>query len=68
MNAIEENNRERMIALGNKPASEMTRRDHMATEAMSALINSMDIRSEENLDRVAELAVKMADSMIRALR
>ncbi len=67
MSAIEENNRERLLALGGMPASEMTKREHIATEAMAALIKSMDIRSEENIGRAADLATKMADAMIKAM-
>lgn len=68
MSAIEENNRERLLAMGARPASEMTKRERIATEAMSALIaNGWLSDKEEQMARVAETAAKMADAMIKAM-
>lgn len=68
MSAIEENNRERLLALGARPASEMTKREHIAMEAMSALIaNGWISEKEEQMALVAEMAAKMADAMIKKL-
>lgn len=67
MDAIEYNNRERIKAFSNAPASDMCVRDRIATEAMSSLIKTMNIHSEANLDRVADIAAKMADEMIKRL-
>ena len=68
MSAIEENNRERLLAMGARPASEMTKRERIATEAMSALIaNGWLSEKEEQMARVAETAAKMADAMIKAM-
>ena len=68
MSAIEENNRERLLALGARPASEMTKRERIATEAMSSLIaNGWLSEKEESIELVAEFAAKMADAMIKKL-
>jgi hypothetical protein len=67
MDAIEHNNRERLKAFANAPASEMSIRDKIATDAMSSLIKTMNIHSEANLDKVADIAAKMADEMINRL-
>lgn len=68
MSAIEENNRERLLAMGARPASEMTKRERIATEAMSALIaNGWLSEKEEQMALVAETAAKMADAMIKAM-
>jgi hypothetical protein len=68
MSAIEENNRERLLALGARPASEMTKRERVAMEAMSSLIaNGWLSEKEESMALVAELAAKMADAMIKKL-
>ena len=67
MDAIEHNNRERLKAFANAPASEMSIRDKIATDAMSSLIKTMNIQSEANLDKVADIAAKMADEMIKRL-
>ena len=68
MSAIEENNRERLLSLGARPASEMTKRERIAIEAMSALIaNGWLSEKEEQMALVAETAAKMADAMIKAM-
>ena len=68
MNAIEENNRERLLAMGARPASEMTKRERIAMEAMSGLIAKGFLsENEEGIGRVAEMAMKMADAMIKAM-
>jgi hypothetical protein len=67
MDAIEYNNKERLKAFSNAPASEMSIRDKIATEAMSSLIKSMNISTDQSLDEVTNLAVKIADKMIEKL-
>lgn len=68
MSAIEENNRERLISLGARPASEMTKRERIATEAMASLIaNGWLSEKEESMELIAEMAAKMADAMIKKL-
>lgn len=67
MDAIEYNNRERLKLFANAPVSEMSIRDRIASDAMSSLIKTMNIQSEENLDKVADIATKMADEMIKRL-
>ena len=67
MDAIEHNNRERLKAFANAPASEMSIRDKIASDAMSSLIKTMNIQTEANLDKVADIAAKMADEMIKRL-
>jgi hypothetical protein len=68
MSAIEENNRERLLSLGSRPASEMTKRERIAMEAMSSLIsNGWLSEKEESMELVADLAVKMADAMIKKI-
>lgn len=68
MSAIEENNRERLLSLGSRPASEMTKRERIAMEAMSSLIaNGWLSEREESMELVADLAAKMADIMIKKL-
>ena len=68
MSAIEENNRERLLAMGARPASEMTKRERIATEAMASLIAKGWLsEKEESMELIAELAVKMADAMIRKI-
>lgn len=68
MNAIEENNRERLLALGARPASEMTKRERIAMEAMSSLIAKGWLsEKEESMEAIADLAAKMADIMIKKL-
>ena len=68
MSAIEENNRERLLSLGARPASEMTKRERIATEAMASLIaNGWLSEKEESMELIAEMAAKMADAMIKAM-
>ena len=68
MNAIEENNRERLLAMGARPASEMTKRERIAMEAMSSLIAKGWLsEKEESMEAIADLAAKMADIMIKKL-
>jgi hypothetical protein len=68
MSAIEENNRERLLSLGSRPASEMTKRERIAMEAMSSLIaNGWLSHQEESMELVAERALKMADAMIKKM-
>ena len=68
MGAMEENNRERLRQLGSAPASEMTKRERIAMEAMSSLIsNGWLSEKEESMELVADLAVKMADAMIKKI-
>ncbi len=68
MSAIEENNRERLLSLGSRPASEMTKRERIAMEAMSSLIaNGWLSEKEERMALVAEMAAKMADAMIKSM-
>ena len=67
MDAIEHNNRERLKGFANAPASEMSIRDRIAVDAMSSLIKTMNIQSDDNLDKVADIADKMADEMIKRL-
>lgn len=68
MDAIEYNNKERLKAFANAQASEMSIRDKIATDAMSSLIKTMNIQTEANLDKVADIAAKMADEMIKRLK
>lgn len=68
MDSIEYNNREQLKAVGNSPASDMTIRDRIAMEAMSSLIATGCLsEKEESMDRVADLAAKMADKLIKKL-
>ena len=67
MDAIEYNNKERLKAFSNAPASEMSIRDNISTESMSSLIKSMNISTDQSLDEVTNLAVKIADKMIEKL-
>jgi hypothetical protein len=68
MSAIEENNRERLLSLGARPASEMTKRERIAMEAMSGLIaNGWISAREEQMELLAEMAMKMADIMIKKM-
>ena len=68
MNAIEENNRERLLAMGARPASEMTKRERIAMEAMSSLIAKGWLsEKEESMEAIADMAAKMADIMIKKL-
>jgi hypothetical protein len=45
----------------------MSIRDKIAIEAMSSLIKTMNIHTDESLEEVADLAVKMADTLIKKL-
>ena len=67
MDAIEYNNNERLKAFSKAPASEMSIRDKIAIEAMSSLIKSMNISTDQSLDEVTNLAVKIANKMIEKL-
>ena len=68
MDSIEYNNREQLKAVGNSPASDMTIRDRIAMEAMSSLIATGCLsEKEESMERVADLATKMADKLIKKL-
>ena len=68
MDSIEYNNRERLKAFGNASTSYMTIRDRIAMEAMSSLIATGCLsEKEESMEQVANLAVKMADKMIKKL-
>lgn len=63
MSAIEENNKMRTQQLGEMPASEMTKREKMATEILSGLSGRNDITIEQMLD----YAIKLTDSLIEKL-
>jgi hypothetical protein len=45
----------------------MSIRDKIAIEAMSSLIKTMNIHTDESFEEVADLAVKMADTLIKKL-
>lgn len=62
MSAIEENNRDRLLLLGNRRADEMTKRERIAMEAMAAIIASGNFYSDP-----AKAAVEMADALISEL-
>lgn len=63
MSAIEENNKMRTQQLGEIPASEMTKREKMATEILAGLSVRNDITIEQMLDQ----AIKLTDSLIEKL-
>jgi hypothetical protein len=63
MSAIEENNKMRTQQLGEMPASEMTKREKMATEILAGLSGRNDITIEQMLDH----AIKLTDSLIEKL-
>lgn len=63
MSAIEENNKMRTQQLGEMPASEMTKREKMATEILAGLSGRNDITIEQMLDQ----AIKLTDSLIEKL-
>lgn len=63
MSAIEENNKMRTQQLGEMPASEMTKREKMATEILAGLSCRNDITIEQMLDH----AIKLTDSLIEKL-
>jgi hypothetical protein len=68
MDPIEYNNKERLKAFSNAPANEMSIRDKIAIEAMSSLIKTMNIHTDESLEEVTDLAVKMADTLIKKIK
>lgn len=63
MNNIEENNKERIIVLGNVNSSLLTKREFIAAGIMAQFSDSA--RSGEDIDELADLAVKMTDALIR---
>jgi hypothetical protein len=68
MDPIEYNNKERLKAFSNAPANEMSIRDKIAIEVMSSLIKTMNIHTDESLEEVTDLAVKMADTLIKKIK
>lgn len=65
MDPIEHNNRERIKDLGSRPAAEMTKRERLAMEAMSAVISSGKYQSDTA--EIASKAIEIADEMIKKL-
>lgn len=63
MGAIEENNKMRVQQLGEVLASEMTKREKMATEILSGLSGKNDLTFEQMVD----YAIKLTDSLIEKL-
>ena len=64
MDSIEYNNRERLRAFGNKPASEMTIRTKIATDITAAMVEKSSYAlMEEDLD----VAIAIADKLIKKL-
>ena len=67
MDAIEHNNRERLREFGNSPASEMTKREKIATETLAAIVGVVDPTSEKGLDMCVERAIVLTDKLIKRL-
>ena len=64
MDSIEYNNRERLRAFGNKPASEMSIRARIATDITVAMVEKSSYAlMEEDLD----VAIAIADKLIKKL-
>ena len=61
MSSIEENNKMRVRQLGEKPSSEMTMREKMATEILSGLASS-DVTGD-----IVNYAITLTDSLISGL-
>ena len=67
MDTIDYNNRERVKAFGNRPASEMTKREKIATETFAAIVGVVDPTSEKGLDMCVERAIVLTDKLIKRL-
>ena len=64
MDSIEYNNRERLRAFGNTPASEMSIRARIATDITVAMVEKSSYAlMEEDLD----MAIALADKLIKKL-
>jgi hypothetical protein len=64
MNPITENNKLRTEQLGNRPASEMTKREKMALEILNGLLISSN---EIDVSELSKSAVHLADLLISEL-
>jgi hypothetical protein len=64
MSSIEENNKMRTDQLGQRPASEMTKREKMALEILNALLISSN---EIDVSELSKSAVHFADLLITEL-
>jgi hypothetical protein len=72
MNAIEHNNKERLKEFGNTPASEMTKREKIAVEILTAIIGVEKPAknkgyNDEAYDQCVESAITLTDKLIKKL-
>jgi hypothetical protein len=64
--ALEYNNRERLKAFGNTPASSMTKRETMSIEILQSIISSQ-LYENNDIDTCVERAISIADKLIEKL-
>jgi hypothetical protein len=67
MDTIEQNNREQLARLGDMSANQMTKREKIASEVMANLADARAIGDDSDIDRMADLSVRMADALLRRL-
>lgn len=67
MSSIEENNKMRVRQLGEKPSSEMTMREKMATEILNGLASGGLTSINEATEDIVNYAITLTDSLISRL-
>ena len=67
MDNIQYNNKERLKALSSAPAKDMTKREQIALDTLTALIISIKPNNDEELDVCIDKAILLADKLIKKL-
>lgn len=73
MDTIDYNNKERVKAFGNRPASEMTKREKIAVEILAAIVVSVEEPAknkgynDEAYDQCVESAITLTDKLLKKL-
>ena len=67
MTDLEHNNRERLKALGAVPTKDMTKRERIALDTLTSLIEVMKPSTDEGFDVCIERAITLTDKLIKKL-
>jgi len=72
MDTIDYNNKERVKAFGNRPASEMTKREKIAVEILAAIVGVEKPAknkgyNDEAYDQCVESAITLTDKLLKKL-
>lgn len=67
MDPVNYNNNERIKGLGNLPASEMTKRETIATQLLPAIVTQINPQTEHGMKTCVDKAVELTDLLLKRL-